>query len=768
MTRRFLSLLLIVATLFALPPAVPTSAAPRCFPEAGPAITDCIDGRLKTFWEEQGGLPVFGYPLTPAYQEPTDAGLVTVQFFERARLEHHPQNTPPYDVLLGRLGADDLARQGFPPFPRDLPREGCRFFAETGQNICPPFLQTWQQYGLELGDPGVSQAESLALFGLPLSPPRPLTLKNGTTVTAQWFERARFEDHGPQGVLLGLLGRELVEAGAVPDGIPQSPRPQQESQQQPAPETFEGFINVSGTQLTRLGQPIRLKGVNYYPQGRPWAAMWQIWDGPQIERELRLARDQLGINAVRILFPYKQSFDPSSEKKVEKRMLERLREITQIAGSLDMRLIVTLFDFYNDFPPAGSVEDAENLIYLRTLIGNFAGDDRIFAWDLHNEPDHYPMWKEGNAPRVLDWLGRMADEVHRLAPHHLVTVGMGQYHNLWAVGPDGRSVLDYSDIISVHIYNAADATRQLDEVRARTSKPILLQEFGWPTGPKCSVRDYNEQHQAEFYNTMLAAAEGRVVGIFAWTLRDYDPGPTDRWDTREEHYGLYRPDSSLKPAAQAFAAYAVEPLPSHTITNHNLTKTDYKPYDGEKAPRFFPETGHFVKDWFRLLWDNLDGMRTFGLPLSEAFVHPGTGRVTQYFQMAKLEIVPYAEKDPIYPQLSRIEQAMHMVRPLDLGHAYADGRVFPQAVSVPAYAERFPETGYSVGGAFLDFYKQYNGSWRLGAPISEELVEDVAGEPKVVQYFERGRLEWNEAGKFPEFSHLGTWAWDMQCRSVGQ
>jgi len=28
----------------------------------------------------------------------------------------------------------------------------------------------------------------------------------------QWFERARFEDHGEQGVLLGLLGDELARA----------------------------------------------------------------------------------------------------------------------------------------------------------------------------------------------------------------------------------------------------------------------------------------------------------------------------------------------------------------------------------------------------------------------------------------------------------------------------------------------------------------------------------------------------------------------------
>jgi hypothetical protein len=27
-----------------------------------------------------------------------------VQYFERARFEYHPENQPPYDVLLGLLG----------------------------------------------------------------------------------------------------------------------------------------------------------------------------------------------------------------------------------------------------------------------------------------------------------------------------------------------------------------------------------------------------------------------------------------------------------------------------------------------------------------------------------------------------------------------------------------------------------------------------------------------------------------------------------------
>ena len=89
-------LLLLLSALWPLT----AQAAPRCFPEVAPVIKDCIDGRFRSFWERQGGLPVFGYPLSPSTQEQSDVGPITVQRFERARLELHPRNAPPYDVLL--------------------------------------------------------------------------------------------------------------------------------------------------------------------------------------------------------------------------------------------------------------------------------------------------------------------------------------------------------------------------------------------------------------------------------------------------------------------------------------------------------------------------------------------------------------------------------------------------------------------------------------------------------------------------------------------
>lgn len=71
-----------------------------------------IGGGFWIYWRDQGGLPLFGYPLSPELQELCEDGQMhTVQYFERAVFEWHPQNHPPYQVLLRRLGATAYAER---------------------------------------------------------------------------------------------------------------------------------------------------------------------------------------------------------------------------------------------------------------------------------------------------------------------------------------------------------------------------------------------------------------------------------------------------------------------------------------------------------------------------------------------------------------------------------------------------------------------------------------------------------------------------------
>ena len=186
----------------------------RLFPETGHQVC----GRLLEYWDQNGGLPVFGYPIGDQTAEQVEGKTVQAQLFEHNRLELHPENGRPYDVLLGRLGVGSLGVQGrdWTMFAKANPGAP-HYFAETGHAIAPQFWGYWSSHGLEFdGQGGASFNESLALFGFPVSEATMETNPtDGRPYLTQHFERARFEYHPenagtPYEVLLGLLGRELT------------------------------------------------------------------------------------------------------------------------------------------------------------------------------------------------------------------------------------------------------------------------------------------------------------------------------------------------------------------------------------------------------------------------------------------------------------------------------------------------------------------------------------------------------------------------------
>jgi hypothetical protein len=160
--------------------------------------------RFATYWQRGGGLPLFGYAVTPERIEksPTDGKEYVVQWFERARLEWHPEYAgTDAEVLLGLLGRQMTEGRSFPAIP---PPSGVESVCtrETGHCVWGRFLDRWR----ELGVPTV---------GLPISDQFEEKSTDGKTYVVQWFERARFEYHPentpPHDVLLGLLGRQLFQ-----------------------------------------------------------------------------------------------------------------------------------------------------------------------------------------------------------------------------------------------------------------------------------------------------------------------------------------------------------------------------------------------------------------------------------------------------------------------------------------------------------------------------------------------------------------------------
>ncbi len=224
--KQFSLIALVAWALLSLQPVRPAQAAGElCFAES----TYCVSGRFREYWEQNGALAVFGLPIGVARQELNrDTGEVYLtQWFERNRFELHPANDRPYDVLLGLLGKESLPVD-LPQTVRDFesgPMAACRWFPITGHNVCNQsgglgFRAYWERHGLEFdGRAGVSEAESLALFGYPLTAPALRTNSSGDTVLTQWFERARFEWHPDQPdqykVLLGRSGAEVYAPAAV-------------------------------------------------------------------------------------------------------------------------------------------------------------------------------------------------------------------------------------------------------------------------------------------------------------------------------------------------------------------------------------------------------------------------------------------------------------------------------------------------------------------------------------------------------------------------
>ncbi len=211
------ALLLIVAVSGTVRPAQAADA--RCFPETG----YCLDGSFRAYWEHNGGLAVFGYPITPVRDEVNrDTGQsYPTQWFERNRFELHLEQPDPYTILLGRLG-DDLLRQrgvAWETRPRASgPQPGCHWFEPTGHNVCDQaeglgFRTYWTTHAVESFPYLTAEAGSLLLFGYPLTEARLETNSSGERVLTQWFERARFEWHPDKPdqykVLLGLLGTEV-------------------------------------------------------------------------------------------------------------------------------------------------------------------------------------------------------------------------------------------------------------------------------------------------------------------------------------------------------------------------------------------------------------------------------------------------------------------------------------------------------------------------------------------------------------------------------
>jgi hypothetical protein len=220
--------------LFLLAPLTFASALPaqaqsgeRCFPQT----SYCISGPIRAYWESNGGLPVFGYPITAQRNETVEGRTLPVQWFERDRLEIQANGS----VTAGRLGARLLQLQGRPweTFEKGTPQSGCNWMEATGHNMCEPFWSYWQQNG------------GLERFGYPITEAFYESIE-GNELLVQYYERRRMEWHtemSGQPILLGLLGVEVLQRIATQPQPQPQPEPEPEPEPVSVPECFSDALD---------------------------------------------------------------------------------------------------------------------------------------------------------------------------------------------------------------------------------------------------------------------------------------------------------------------------------------------------------------------------------------------------------------------------------------------------------------------------------------------------------------------------------------------
>jgi len=185
--QRLITIALVAAALIGATSVEAQTTASQYFPQTG----HTVQGDFLRFFNTRGGLEIFGYPLTEVFIE----NGRQVQYFQKARMEAHPENPDPRKVELGQLGTElGYAAPSIPAAeipPANDPNR--RYYSETGHTLVYAFLNYFDAHG------------RLEILGYPITE---FKLENGRYV--QYLQRARMEWHpelpSDQRVQLGRLG----------------------------------------------------------------------------------------------------------------------------------------------------------------------------------------------------------------------------------------------------------------------------------------------------------------------------------------------------------------------------------------------------------------------------------------------------------------------------------------------------------------------------------------------------------------------------------
>ncbi len=285
--------------------------------------------------------------------------------------------------------------------------------------------------------------------------------------------------------------------------------------------------------------------------------MWQAatFDPQQIDKELGWA-EAIGMNTMRVfLHDLLWQQDAPGFK-------QRMDQFLTIAARHHIRPIFVLFDSCWDpnpklgpqHPPIPGVHNSGWVqspgaaamgdpaqyprlrAYVEGVVGTFANDDRILAWDLWNEPNNGNGSAYGSVelknkeaytltllPQVFDW----ARGAH---PSQPLTSGLwdGDWSSPEKLSPIQHVQIEKSDVISFHNYGWPEDFEQHVKFLEQYHRPLICTE-------------YMARGNGSTFDTVLPIAKMHNVAAINWGLVVGKTQTNLPWDSWSKPYVLDKP-----------------------------------------------------------------------------------------------------------------------------------------------------------------------------------------------------------------------------------
>jgi hypothetical protein len=285
--------------------------------------------------------------------------------------------------------------------------------------------------------------------------------------------------------------------------------------------------------------------------------MWQAetFDPQEIDKELGWA-EGLGMNTMRVfLHDLLWQQDSAGFKK-------RIDVFLGIASKHHIRPIFVLFDSCWDpvpklgpqHPPIPGVhnsgwvqspgsaalsdptQEPRLRAYVQGVVGAFANDARILAWDVWNEPSntnggaYVQVELKDKQKRVLELLPKVFGWARSVGPTQPLTAGLweGDWSAPEKLDAIGRVEFEQSDILSFHNYSWPEDFEQHVRWLESYHRPILCTEF-------------MARSVGSTFDTILPIAREHHVAAINWGLVAGKSQTYLPWDSWEKPYALQPP-----------------------------------------------------------------------------------------------------------------------------------------------------------------------------------------------------------------------------------